>query len=152
MPARWMQPKLIKMKRERRAWARPLSVRGSGGPNWQNGTQYRNDTSLDLNVEIQVRNEMNTRKMAVPELADLSDIRRNINDPLFVQPLSTPTQRLRIYFNSQHTVYILQWVQWRKKEVRLSYTFPTANQAYQRWLEDRVRWKSPKPITITVPR
>lgn len=147
MPARWMQPKLIKLARERRAWARPMSIRGSAGPNWSNGTQYR-DAPLDLNVETQVRNEMNTRKMPVPELADLTDIRRDINDPLFVQPLSTPVQRLRIYFNSQHTVYILQWVLWRKKEVRLSYTFPTANVAYQRWLEDRVRWKSPKTITV----
>jgi hypothetical protein len=95
---------------------------------------------------------MNTRKMPVPELADLSDIRRNINDPLFVQPISTPMQRLRIYFNSQHTCYILQWVQWRQKEVRISITYPTASLAYQRWLEDRVRWKSPRTITVQIPR
>lgn len=151
MVARWMQPKIIKMRRERRAWARPLSIRGSAGPNWSNGKQYRDDTSLDLSLETQTRNEQMTRKMPVPELADLSDVRRDINDPLFVNLIDNPLQRVRLYFNSQRTVFILQRVQWRKHEVCLSLTYPSATIAYQRYLEDRVRWKSPKKLTITVP-
>jgi len=134
-----MQPKLIKMSRERRAWSRPLSVRGSS-PNWANGNQFR-DTPLDLGVEVQARNESATRKQRIPELSELKEVRREINDPLFVQPLDNPVQRMRVYYNSKHEVFIIQWVQWRLKKVSISISYPSFGRAYQRWLEDRVRWR-----------
>ena len=122
-----MQPKILKLRRQRSTNPRYM------GPHWK-------------------KNPVDGPKLRqpVPELADLSDVRRNIDDPLFVQPISTPLQRMRIYFNSQRTVFILQWVRWREKEVRLSIAYPSASVAYQRWVEDRVRWKSPKTITITL--
>lgn len=146
MVARWMQAKLIKRKRERRAWAKPMSIKGSS-PNWSNGVQYR-DAPLDLNLEIQTRNEQETRKYRIPELSDLTEVRRDIDDPLFITPISNPAHRLRVYYNSGHTCFILQWVEWRKRQVRLSLSYPTFTMAYQRWIEDRVRWKSPKIFTL----
>lgn len=139
MVARWMQPKIIKIRRERRAWARPFTIKGSS-PNYANGKQYK-ETSLDLSEETIVTNERATRKMPVPELRDLTEVRRELNDPLFVQPLDNPIQRLRIYYNSRHTCFILQWVEWRHQRVSISITYPTFTIAYQHWIEDRTRWK-----------
>lgn len=133
-----------KLKERKRRFKLPRS----GGVVWANGAAIYAG-SLDLSKEIQARNEAMTRKDRIPELSDLADVRRNIDDPMFTQPLNNPAQRLRIYFNSQRTVFILQWVEWRKRQVRISITYPTASLAYQRWVEDRVRWKSPKTITVT---
>ncbi len=51
MPARWLQTKVIKLKRQRRAWARPLSVKSGIQANREVVKQYQ-DTVKGLGKEI----------------------------------------------------------------------------------------------------
>ena len=137
MVAVWMRAKRIKIARERRSWARAYTVKGSAGVNWHNGQQMR-ETSLDINEEIRARNESNTRKQPVP---DISAIRKEIPDPFFVLLTNTPFHRCKMFYDLRDRKFILQWVDWRKKEARISITYGSPYRAKLAWQEDRVRWR-----------
>lgn len=141
MVARWMQSKLLKQRRERRAWAKPYSIK-TAGPNWSNGRQAK-DISLDLNLERRLANEKATRVSRVP---DITEVRKQIPDPYFVVVTDTPFHRCRMYWNGERTKFILQYVLWRTKEVRISITYPTSTRAMFVWMEDKVRWRIIKPF------
>ncbi len=144
MTARWMQAKIIKQRRERRAWAKPYSIKNSAGPNWHNG-KIAKDTSLDVTEEIRLNNlkkVYNAKGEEVNRIPDITEIRREIPDALFVTtPCDTPHHRCRIYFDPRMTKYILQYVVWPKHQARISIAYPTAHIAWFRFLEDRVRWR-----------
>ena len=141
MVARWAQPKYIKMARGRRAWAKPYSMKSSVGPNWANGkimTDAPDNSAAFLAAEAAAENIRTMNRGRIP---DIKEIREDIKDPLFVVPINTPTQRLRMFYNSEHNVFILQWVHWRKGFVKISVKYPTNTRALQVWQEDRVRWR-----------
>lgn len=136
MATGWMQPKIIKLRRERRAWSRPFTIK-SFGPNWQNGTQYK-EHPLDVTEEKIAEYEKSTRRQPIP---DISEVRKNIDDPLFRVVIDNSRHRCRIFFNSRMDKFILQWVDWSKKEVRISVAYPTASRALQVWNNDLVIWR-----------
>lgn len=138
MVAQWARPKYIKMARERKAWAKPYSMKSSVGPNWANG-KIMTDTPLDLTEEVRIKNEKATRTYRVP---DITEVRKEIPDPFFICVISTPKHRCRIFYNSQRTVFILQYVRWHDQIVKISIAYPTFTRAMQVWVEDRVRWRS----------
>lgn len=145
MPARWMQAKLIKRARERRAWARPLSVKSGIQPNRDVIQQYQR-TAKGLGVE-----EARTRFPNVaPGKVDIRDrieeILEHFNDPLFVCVLENSVQRVRLYFNSQRNQFILQWVSWKERTVRISIIYNTQDRARMLWEQDRVTWKVKKRL------
>lgn len=147
MPSSWLKPKLIKLKRERRAWAKPLAVKSGAQGNREVIKQYQ-DTVKGLGLEIaQVRfpNVAAGRKELMLRYNTPGDplrgIIEDIRDPFFVSIVDNSRQRCRIYFNSGMSVYILQWVDWRKSKVHLSITYPSSTRAIQVWMEDKVVWK-----------
>jgi hypothetical protein len=148
MGARWMQQKVAKQRRERRAWARPFTVRASAGPVWANNAQVR-DGSLDLNLETRVRNEAATRKPHVPSLADLHE-QLPINEKYcinYVVLKNTPFHRCQLYFTGRMDKFVIRWIDWRRGIVRLSIAYPTAYRAKLSWLSDRTRWRKSFPLT-----
>lgn len=143
MGARWMQAKKIKMARERRAWAKPYTIKNSAGPNWHNRTIARN-ISLDLSEEVRLRNEAATRK---PRIPDITEVRKEIPDPFFNVIVDNPYHRCRVYWNSTRTKFILQYVLWWKGEVRISIAYPSFTRANYVFQTERVRWRITKKFT-----
>lgn len=140
MPARWMQAKLIKRAKERRAWARPLSVKSGIQPNRDVIAQYQR-TAKGLGEE-----EARTRFPNVaPGRKDINDrideILQHFDDPLFFCVLDNNFHRVRVYFNSRRNSFILQWVNWKERVVRISIIYTSQDRARQLWEQDRVTWK-----------
>src|SRR5258707_15034601 len=114
-----------KSKRMRRAWARKFSMKSGIVRNREVIRQYQ-DTAKGLGTEIaQVRfpnvapgkREMMDRIMTIGD--SLRGIALDISDPLFVSIMDNSRQRCRLYWNSQLTVFILQWVHWEKGWVKI---------------------------------
>lgn len=145
MPARWMQAKLIKRAKERQAWARPLSVKSGIQPNRDVISQYQR-TAKGLGQE-----EAKTRFPNVApgkyEINDrIEEILQHFNDPLFILVLENSFHRVRLYFNSRRDAFILQWVSWKERTVRISIVYTSQNRARQLWEQDKVTWKVKKSL------
>ena len=147
MPAGWVKPKLLKLKRQHRAWARPFSVKSGARPNPELVSQYQ-QTVKGLGVEIaQVRfpNVAAGRHELMLRYKDPGDPLRgiidDIRDPFFVTLVENSRQRCRLYYNSKMTCYILQWADYRKRKVHLSMTYPSSAYAIDAWMQDKVKWK-----------
>lgn len=147
MPARWLQAKVIKLKRQRRAWARPLTVKSGIQANREVVKQYQ-DTVKGLGQEIGEvrfpnvaagRAELMLRYKTPGD--PLRGIIDDIRDPMFVKLVDNSRRRCRVYFNSGMSCFILQLVDWRKRKVYLSITYPSSTRAIQVWMEDKVNWK-----------
>lgn len=150
--AGWAKAKTLKLKRQRRAWARPFSVKSGIIRNREVIEQYQN-TAKGLGLEIaQVRfpNIAPGRREMMDRLQTEGDplrgILTDIKDPLFYSVVDNARQRCRLFYNSQLTCFVLQWVQWEKGLVRLSITYASAERAKNVWFSDTVTWK--KEYTI----
>lgn len=148
MVARWMQGKILKQRRMRRAWARPLSIKSGIQPNRAIIQQYRK-TAEGLGKE-----EASTRFPNVaPGRRDIQDrieeILHVFDDPLFVTILDNAIQRCRIFFNSRKDCFVIQHVDWRKREVRLSITYSSMDRALQVWVQSKTCWKVFKDLPTT---
>lgn len=145
--AGWMKAKVIKLKRQRRAWAKPLAVKSGARPNPEVVAQYQN-TVKGLGLEIaQVRfpnvaagrHELMLRYQTPGD--PLRGIIDDIRDPFFVTLVENSRQRCRIFYNSGMTCYIIQWADYRKGKVHLSITYPSSTHAIDAWMQGRVMWK-----------
>lgn len=152
MPARWLQAKVIKRKKERRAWARPMSVKSGIQANREVVKQYQ-DTVKGLGKEIGEvrfpnvapgRHELMLRYQTPGD--PLRGIIDDIRDPMFIKLVDNSRQRCRVYFNSGMTCFILQWVDWRKRIVYLSITYASSARAIDAWMTDKVKWKKEFPL------
>jgi hypothetical protein len=85
-----------------------------------------------------------------PKKKDINDRLEEIlsvfDDPLFITLIENIYQRCRLYFNSQHTCYILQHVDWKTREVRISITYANRDRAVQVWTKSQVAWKYKKSL------
>jgi hypothetical protein len=147
MVSSWLKPKLIKLKRQRRAWARPLSVKSGIQPSREVIRQYQ-DTAKGLGREIAEvrfpnvaagRHELMLRYKTPGD--PLRGIIDDIRDPFFVTLVENSRQRCRIYYNSGMTCYIIQWADYRKNKVHLSITYPSSARAIDVWMTGKVIWK-----------
>lgn len=141
MVARWAIPKVIKLKEQRRAWARPMSVKSGIQPNREVIRQYQ-DTVKGLGkdiAEVRFPNVAPGRKEIMDRINTIGDplrgIALDIKDPSFVKIIDNSRQRVRLYFNSRMDVFILQWVHWEQGFVKISWTFDSSNRASVAWHE-----------------
>lgn len=143
MPARWMLQKRLKIAKAARVAPRliPRHLMKGVGPNWANGIQYRKDTALDVVEEKIDEYEKSTRRQPVPDIRSLDDIRRTIRDPFFTTVVDNPRNRVRVYWNSERTLFILQWVRPMHHDAKISFAYPSFSLAYGHWVNDSVRWK-----------
>jgi hypothetical protein len=147
-----MQAKVIKLKRQRRAWARPSSVKSGIQPNREVIRQYQ-DTAKGLGkiiAQVRFPNVAPGRKEIMDKINTIGDplrgIALDIKDPLFVKIVDNSRQRCRVYFNSGMSCFILQWAHWEKGFVKISMTYASSTRAIDAWNTDRVVWK--KEFTI----
>lgn len=146
MANRVMAAKTLKMRRQRRAWARPFSIKSGIQPNRETIQQYKR-TAAGLGLE-----EARTRFPNVsPGKKDISDrieeVLQHFNDPLFFDIFPENTyQRVRLFFNSRKTIFVIQHMNYKDNACRLSITYASAERAIQVWNTGKVIWKSRKEI------
>jgi hypothetical protein len=146
MPARWLQAKTIKLKKQRRAWARPLSVKSGIQPNRDVIKQYQ-ETAKGLGkliAEVRFPNVAPGRKEIMDRLKDddfLREIIYDIKDPFFVNIVDNARHRCRLYFNSGMSCFILQYMQWDKGRAKISISYPSSTRALEVWNTENVIWK-----------
>lgn len=149
MPARWMEQKRNKQRRERRAWARPLSVKSGIVPNRQVIQQYQ-ATAKGLGME-EARTRFPNVAPGKYEINErIEEILSQFNDPLFICILENAVQRVRVFFNSKKTCFIFQQVSWKTREVRISITYPSMERAEQVYAQGKVCWKAKKSLPVPV--
>lgn len=145
MGARWMEAKKLKQRKMRRAWARPLSIKSGIQPNREIIRQYQ-DTAKGLGQPIARAIYANV----APGKYDINDrieeILSQFDDPLFVTIIENNYQRIRLFFNSEKTCWIIQHVNWRTREVRISITYRSKDRALQVWVQSKVVWKHKKSL------
>lgn len=147
MGNRVMAAKARKERRQRRAWARKLSIKSGIQPNREVLKQYKR-TAAGLGLE-----EARTRFPNVaPGRKDISDrieeILQHLNDPLFFDIFPENVhQRVRLFFNSQKTIFIIQHMNYKEGACRLSITYASSERAIQVWNTGKVIWKVKKAIS-----
>ena len=148
MPARWMEAKKIKQRRERRAWSRPFTVKSGIIPNRGVIQQYQ-ATAKGLGLEeaktrfpnvAPGKHDINERIDEIIEGFRVEGQKR-FDDPLFITVIDNTLQRCRVFFNSQKTCFILQHVSWKERVVRISISYANMDRAQQVWVQGKVTWR-----------
>lgn len=84
-------------------------------------------------------------KLAVFET--LHKLKTLVPDLLFFEMIPMNSiQRLRCYFNSTKTCYVLSWDLYRKKKTLRSIEYPSRDAIVRAWNRDRIVWVSNEPI------
>lgn len=84
-------------------------------------------------------------RLAVYEL--LSEIKRLVPEMLYFEMIpQNSIQRLRCYFNSRKTVFVLAWDLYRKRQTFRSMEYPTRDAVVRQWNRQKVVWVTKAPI------
>lgn len=166
MANRTMQQKVLKMKRQRRAWAKTLSRRGYMQPNRDVINEYKHhaqglevdEARIDEAVRLmRVKDgETNPQKRefdAEPRLdalrkqAELEAILPDGCDFKFSGPtVPDMYQETFIYFNSKKTKFVLVLRDLEQKIERTSVVFSSKELLMLSWEMDMVYWDKKRPI------
>lgn len=136
-----------RMRRERRAWAKPYSMKASVGPNWTNGKQMLDSPHNPAKFLAAEAAAENIRVMNRGRFISMQELLKDKSEyTYFVQYLNTPTQRVRIIRDPKANGHWILWEHWRKGIAKTSIMYPTFTRAVQVWVEDRVRWRASHKI------
>lgn len=145
MGNRVLQAKTRKLKRQRRAWARPLSIRSGIQPNREIIRQYQNTAKgLGLEIAKAIYPNVAPGKVDIRDRAD--EILRQFNDPLCWTYMENTEIRIRIFFNSQRNKNIVQYVNWTTKMVYISKPYLCADDAIYLFSRELIEWTTVKPL------
>lgn len=157
MANRTMAAKALKLRRQNRALPRTLTInrKGASGPNRVVLDEYK-QRAASLGYEEanawfvrcdgKITNEgWNMLAAGKQDIRDRSaEILRRFDNPLFVEHVSNPSQRIRIYFNSRQDEVIVQQMHFLQRVVRLSFCFTSIDDAYYALKQDIVPWRYEK--------
>jgi hypothetical protein len=151
MANRVMAAKARKLQIQNRKLPRRLSMsaKGPSGPNQAMLAGYHHRAQGVGDVEPKDvfkgtpagKHDINTRK---------DEILHKFDDPLFVEHIDNPFQRIRIFFNSRQDCVIIQQWDKRLKRYRLSIAYSCIEDAYTVLDFDSVSWRIEKPIPESV--
>lgn len=161
-----MQQKVTKMKRQRRAWARPLSRKSGTAPNRTVIDQYKmsarglmiDEKEVDALAAKILKKEGGTpiekrdtpaRVAALKRQAELERKLPDGCDLSFRGPGPTNLyQESIVYFNARRTSFVILYKDLRKKEQRRSASFPSKELLILYWNEywDKITWVEITPL------
>ncbi len=78
---------------------------------------------------------------------DAQGINEKWNTPKYIELCSTPSERIRLYYNSQKTKIIIQQVNLLRRVFRISEAFPCKDDAIYAMNHDIVPWRIEKKYT-----
>lgn len=156
MVNRSMQQKTLKLRKQRRAWAKPMSIVSGISPNKEVISGYKErakglaltDQEVDaLYRRLYKRDPWKGDGPARRAVLDILQKRSELTpDFLFFSIVDNTFQRCRVYFNAQKTCYYLVHEDFRKRIVRTSLTCNNKERITTLWDTDRVTWVEQKPL------
>lgn len=166
MANRTMQQKVLKMNRQRRAWAKTLSRRGYMQPNRDVINEYKHHAQglqhdervIDEAVRLmRIKDgEINPKKRKFQSEARLDALRHQAELEAILPDgcdlkFSGPTvpdiyQETLIYFNAKKTKFVLVLRDLEQRIERVSVVFSSKELLIMCWEMDRVNWVERRPI------
>lgn len=154
MGNRVMAAKAMKLRRQIRNAPRPMS--GGQVPNRGILQEYKerakglavNEAEIDEAIRHFYNREpwhgVTPERLAVFETLD--DLKRMVPEMLFFDIIPENTQqRLRCFFNSTKTCFVLEWTRYRKGVVLRSIEYPSRQAVVRSWDSDRTIWVETRP-------
>lgn len=160
MANRTMQAKSAKRQRQRRAWARPLSIASHRVPNSGVIQQYK-ESAASLGVPEYEIDELikmvygrqpfkGTPSGRAEVLQLIKDMRQHIPSLSFFELIDNCYQRALLWYNDDKTVWVITHTDKRRNIFRRSIHYPDKDTACKWFARDRVVWvvnepERPKP-------
>lgn len=161
MVNRTMQQKMIKIKKQRRAWARPLQVKSGIRPNFDVIRQYKqsakglamSDEQADaLYRRLFKRDPWKGNGPARLEVLKLLvEMKDKTPDYLFFSILDSNTLRVRVYFDSLKTTFYIVEEDFTYGVVRRSILYSTKERAISVWHTSSVAWVEKRILPDPIP-
>ena len=144
-----MQAKMLKLRKQRRAWARPLSIAAGIRPNVEVIKGYKeaakglalSDQELDQLVFVLFGTQhkgISPPRKAV--LDTLTRIRDDVPEMFYRTILANQYQRVRAYHNGDETLWAVVHECFEKNFVRRSIFYGSFNICKIRWEQKRLSW------------
>jgi hypothetical protein len=151
MANRTMQAKSLKLRRQRRAWAKPLARSNHTVPNKGVLQDYKerakglgvNEAEVDDMIRRYYKREpfSGTGPGRKEVITLLEELRHIVPAMLFFDIFPANCyQRCRCFFNSQKTCYILVHDDYKRGTVRRSIEYPSLERASSLWFREKVTW------------
>lgn len=156
MVNRVMQAKGQKVRRQRRAWAIPLSIASGTRPNRGVIQEYKERTCMlgvpeyEIDMLIKAlygRDPIQGVPPARAEvLATLARLKKLVPELYFFEVLDTPYHRVVCFHNGAKTCYIISHTDKKKKFTETSVEHHSKEIALWRFHNDKITWVSTEPI------
>lgn len=155
MANRVMQQKKQKMKRERRAWARPLSIAGGKTPAKGVIQEYK-ERAKGLGIDEAEVNRLilqlyghlpfTCTPAGIAEMKQkgldklVAELKEIVPQLYFFTLIDNCYQRCRVYFNAQKTCFIIVHDDLRRKVIRRSIEYHDKDLIVSKWHSGKITW------------
>lgn len=156
MANRTMQQKALKAKRQRRAWAKPLSIAGGQRPNRGVIQEYKERTNSlgvpEYEIDELIRKLYGREPIqGVPParteiLAQLERLKKIVPELLFYVYHENSTQRTVIFFNAQKTCWVIGYTNKKTKITLTSMEYGSKDRAIHQFVNDKTVWVHVEPL------
>lgn len=156
MANRTMQAKSLKLRRQKRAWAKPLAIASGITPNRGVLGEYKerakglglSEYEQDQLIRLFYKRDpiVGTPAGRAEVLALLEELKKRVPELMFFEVLDNCYQRCVLFYNSDKTCWIVSHTDKRKHITRRSIEYGTKSRALQVWYMDKVIWVSHQPI------
>ena len=158
MANRTMQAKMMKLRKQKRAWAKPYSMKSYLSPNTEVMQRYKTSAgSLKMTEEyattLQKAVYGHTFKGVPPERKAVLELIEKFHDsaPIHFCLISNSRHEARVFHNSQRTAYILVYQDHVNHMVMRSIEYSNLDRLVNRWEAEKVTWVEAKRLPIKVP-
>lgn len=152
MSNRTMKQKALKLRKQRRAWAKPYGRPSGITVNTAVLHEYQNRVHTlgipeyeidELIKKLYKRDAIHGMTAGQKEVNDLlAELKRKVPEMLFFSILDTSYHKCICFFNSQKTCFVLFHTDIRKQITRRSIEYATKDRALHVWNTDKVTWVS----------
>ena len=152
MANRTMQQKGSKLRRQRRAWAKPLSRASGITPNRGVLGDYK-ERALGLGVDENEINELIKKlygREAIEGIAAgraevlelMRELKQRVPEMLFFNVLNNCFHHVVCFFNSQKTCYVIAHTDLRKMTTKRSMEYDSKERILHQYYHDKIVWVS----------
>lgn len=143
MANRTMAAKALKLRRQNRALPRRLSINGPKGPRPATEVlqEYRS-RARSLGVDDNSWKGFDNTPAGRFDIEERAkDILGKFDNPLFVEHIDNPAQRIRIFFNSRQDSVVIQRIHKQRRVFSVSIAYTSIDDAYFVLAQEIVEWR-----------
>lgn len=157
MPARWMQQKVLKLKKAKKAYPKRYAaeyiqgkgktrhnsirdkLRESGRPDIGSSFAFDNKFLESIQQQARFKGVPSARKEVLDLIEKMSE-KNGYSLPFFFQIIDNCVQRCQIWYNSEHTRHYILHIDKKRQVARRSIEYDSKSYALKKWHMDRVTW------------